>query len=79
MINLNNRSAEECEKLLKEFEYSEEDLLTPTEINLYQFGLESKYTSIQKLESGKYGFVGNLFNKAIDELATEIYAFQEEE
>lgn len=79
MINLDNRSAEEREKLLKEFEYSEEDLLTPTEISLYQFEREDNYTSIQKLESGKYGFVGNLFNKAIDELVAEIYAFQEEE
>ena len=79
MIKLNNRSAEERKELLKEFAYSEEDLLTPTEINLYQFERETEYTSIQKLESGKYGFVGNLFNKAIDELVAEIYAFQGEE
>lgn len=79
MIKLSNRSAEEREKLLKEFGYSKEDLLTPNEINLYQFEREVQHTSVQKLESGKYGFVGNLFNKAIDELAAEIYAFQEDD
>ena len=79
MIKLGNRSDEDREKLLKEFGYSKEDLLTPNEINLYQFEREIKHTSVQKLESGKYGFVGNLFNKAIDELAAEIYAFQEDD
>ena len=80
MIKLNNRSdKKECEELLQEFNYSEEDLLSPDEINLYQFERGEKHTYIQKLESGKYGFVANLFNKAIDELVNEIYAFQEVE
>ena len=80
MIKLNNRSnKKECEDLLHDFNYSEEDLLNPDEINLYQFERGEKHTSIQKLESGKYGFVANLFNKAIDELVNEIYAFQEVE
>lgn len=80
MIKLNKRPDEECrEELLQEFNYSEEDLLSPDEINLYQFERGAKHTEIKKLESGKYGFVANLFNKAIDELANEIYAFQEVE
>ena len=78
MIKLNNRSAER-EELMQEFNYSAEDLLTPEEINLYQFERGEKLTAIKKLESGKYGFVANLFNKAIDELVNEIYAFQEVE
>mgnify|MGYP002623367221 CR=1 FL=1 len=78
MIKLNNRSSER-EELMKEFNYSEKDLLNPSEINLYQFERGEKHTTIEKLESGRYGFVGNLFNKAIDELVKEIYAFQEVE
>ena len=51
MIKLNNRSTER-EELMKEFNYSEEDLLTPEEINLYQFERGEKLTAIKKLESG---------------------------
>ena len=78
MIKLNKRSTER-EELMQEFNYSEEDLLDPEEINLYQFERGEKHTTIKKLESGKYGFIANLFNKAIDELVKEIYAFQEVE
>ena len=78
MIKLNNRSTER-EELMQEFNYSKEDLLSPEEINLYQFERGEKLTVIKKLKSGKYGFVANLFNKAIDELVNEIYAFQEVE
>ena len=76
MIKLHNRSSER-EELMKEFNYTKNDLLDPVEINLYQFERGEKHTEIKKLESGKYGFVANLFNKAIDELVNEIYAFQE--
>ena len=79
MIKLHNRSEEEREELLKEFGYTEEDLLTPEEINLYQFERGDKHTAIKKLESAKYGFVAPSFNKAIDELMSEIFAFQEDE
>lgn len=79
MIKLNNRSDDERKELLQEFHYSEEDLLSSDEINLYQFERGEQHTAIKKLESGKYGFVANLFNKAIDELVNEIYAFQEVE
>lgn len=79
MIKLNNRSDEDRQQLLQEFHYSEEDLLSSDEINLYQFERGEQHTAIKKLESGKYGFVANLFNKAIDELVNEIYAFQEVE
>ena len=79
MIKLRNRSEEECENLLKEFGYTDEDLLTPEEINLYQFERGDKHTTIQKLKSGKYGFVVPSFNKAIDELMSEIFAFQEDD
>ena len=79
MIKLRNRSEEERKELLKEFGYNDEDLLSPEEINLYQFERGDKHTTIQKLKSGKYGFVAPSFNKAIDELMSEIFAFQEDE
>ena len=78
MIKLNNRSADEREELLKEFNYTKEDLLNPDEINLYQFERGEKITTIQKLKSGTYGFVAPSFNKAIDKLMSEIFAFQED-
>ena len=79
MIKLNNRPEDEREELLKEFGYTEEDLLSPEEINLYQFERGDKHTTIQKLQSGKYGFVVPSFNKAIDRLMSEIFAFQEDD
>lgn len=79
MIKLNNRPKDEREELLKEFGYTDEDLLTPEEINLYQFERGDKHTTIQKLKSGKYGFVVPSFNKAIDRLMSEIFAFQEDD
>ena len=79
MIKLNNRSKEEREDLFKEFGYIEEDLLTPEEINLYQFERSEKHTAITKLVAGKYGFKVTSFNKAIDNLAREIFSFQEDE
>lgn len=78
MIKLNNRSDDECKELLQEFHYSEEDLLSSDEINLYQFERGEQHTAIKKLESGKYGFVVPSFNKAIDKLMSEIFAFQED-
>lgn len=79
MIKLHNRPEEERKKLLKEFGYIKGDLLTPEEINLYQFERGDKHTTIQKLQSGKYGFVVPSFNKAIDRLTSEIFAFQEDD
>jgi len=79
MIKLKNRTDEDRRQLLQDFNYTDEDLLSPDEINLYQFERGDKHTEIKKLTSGKFGFVANLFNKAIDELVNEIYAFQEVE
>ena len=55
MIKLNNRSADERERLMHEFNYTSDDLLDPEEINLYQFERGEKHTEIKKLDSGKYG------------------------
>ena len=79
MIKQNTHLEDEREELLKEFRYTDEDLLSPEEINLYQFERGDKHTTIQKLQSGKYGFVVPSFNKAIDRLMSEIFAFQEDD
>ena len=76
MIKLNNRPEQERDELLEQFNYTKDDLLSPDEINLYQFTREDTHTTIKSLESGKYGFVVPSFNKAIDELMQEIFAFQ---
>lgn len=79
MIKLNNRTSKDRSELLEKFSYTNDDLLNPEEINLYQFERNEKYTIIKKLESSKYGFIVPSFNKAIDKLMSEIFAFQEEE
>ena len=79
MIKLNNRPEQERDELLKQFNYTKEDLLSPDEIHLYQFTREDTHTTIKSLESGKYGFIVPSFNKAIDELSKEIFAFQEDD
>ena len=76
MIKLNNRLPAERKKLMKKFKYAEQDLLSPLEINIYQFQRNEKNTCITKLESGKYGFIVPTFNDAIEELFDEIHDFQ---
>lgn len=79
MLNLNALAQETKTALLEEFDYGEEDLLNSDEINLYQFERDETKTTIQKLPAGKYGFKSTSFNKAIDDLTREIFAFQEED
>lgn len=76
MIKLNNRPTQERNDLLKQFNYTDDDLLHSNDIALYQFNRQEQNTTIQKLQSGKYGFVVPSFNDAIAELLTEVLAFQ---
>lgn len=79
MLKLNNRIDDERAELLNRFNYTNEDLLSSEEINIYQFNREKSHTTIQKLSTGKYGFIVPSFNQAIDKLMSEIFAFQEDE
>ena len=79
MIKLYNRSEQERDELLKQFNYTKDDLLSPDEIKLYQFTREKNFTIIEEPPLKKYGFVVHSFNKAIDELSKEIFAFQEDD
>lgn len=74
MIKLKNHP--ECKKLLEEFSYTKDDLLGENEIVLYQFKRKEHETTIERLKSGKYGFVVPTFNDANDKLFEEILAFQ---
>ena len=76
MIKLKNRLPAEQKKLMKKFNYAVQDLLSSSEINVYQFQRDEKNTCITKLESGKYGFVVPTFNDSIEELFDEIHEFQ---
>lgn len=76
MIKLKNRLPAEQKKLMKKFNYAAQDLLSSSEINVYQFQRDEKNTCITKLESGKYGFVVPTFNDSIEELFDEIHEFQ---
>lgn len=76
MIKLSNRPVEERAALLEKFNYTTDDLLSADEIALYQFNRHEQHTAVQKLNSGKYGFVIPSFNEAIQELLEEIFAFQ---
>lgn len=51
MIKLNNQTSEDRSELLEKFGYTNNDLLNPEEINLYQFDQSEKYTIIKKLET----------------------------
>lgn len=77
MIKLNHRPEEERSELLDRFHYAEEDLLSLDEIKLYQFSRENEKTIITALQTKKYGFIAPSFNKAMDDLMQEIFAFQE--
>ena len=74
MIKLKNHP--DCEKILKEFSYTKDDLLGEDEITLYQFERKERETTIKRLKSGKYGFVVPTFNDANEKLLDEILAFQ---
>lgn len=77
MIKLKNHP--DCKKILKEFSYTKDDLLGENEIALYQFKRKECETTIERLKSGKYGFVVPTFNDANEKLLEEILAFQEDD
>ena len=79
MIKLNNRLEHEREELLERFNYTKDDLLSLNEIKLYQFTRGKDFTTIDEPSLSKYGFIVESFNKAIDELTQEIFAFQEDD
>lgn len=67
------------EALTSEYNYSQNDLLSPDDVKMYQFTpCEGEKTTLEGLECGKYGFVVPTFNNALEKIVQEVYAFQEE-
>ena len=77
MMKLKNhvRSSE----LQQEYGYRKSDLLSSTDIQMYQFAAEKNGNAkLIPLEATKYGFVVPTFNNAIEKIVEEVYAFQED-
>lgn len=77
MIKLknNNKSSELCE----EYSYKTEDLVNIDDVKMYQFSINEKQkTVIEKLKSNENGFIVPTFNKALQSILDEAYAFQED-
>lgn len=77
MIKLkrNKRSKELC----LEYSYVKEDLIDVADVQMYQFSkTEKQKTILEKLECNENGFVVPTFNKALQSIVEEVYAFQEE-
>lgn len=77
MMKLNNHT--QCKDLMKEYGYTQNDLLDGDDIRMYQFVSEnSGKTHLATLERTNYGFVVPTFNDALEQIVKEVYAFQEE-
>ena len=61
MIKLNNRTSEVRSELLEKFSYTNDDLLNPEEINLYQFDRSEKQTIIKKIRIEQIRFCRTFF------------------
>ena len=74
-LHKNKNSKELCE----EYSYKKSDLLDISDVGMYQFSKNDKQkTVLEKLESNENGFIVPTFNKALQSLVEEIYAFQED-
>jgi predicted ATPase len=77
MIKLkkNKRSKELC----VEYSYVKEDLVDVADVRMYQFSqTEAQKTILEKLETNENGFVVPTFNRTLQSIVDEVYAFQEE-
>ncbi|MFZ1300191.1 MAG: AAA family ATPase, partial [Leptotrichiaceae bacterium] len=74
-LHKNKNSKELCE----EYSYKKSDLLDISDVGMYQFSKNDKQkTVLEKLESNENGFIVPTFNKALQSIVEEIYAFQED-
>ncbi|MDO5148662.1 MAG: AAA family ATPase [Oscillospiraceae bacterium] len=77
MIKLFN--SKDKKSLCEEYAYSENDLLNPADVTMYQFGKNNKNKSeVERLSYNSNGFVVPTFNDALTSLLDEVYAFQED-
>lgn len=67
------------EELRKEYGYKSSDLLDVNDVRMYQFSKNGRQkTVLEKLTSNENGFVVPTFNKALQSIVDEVYAFQED-
>lgn len=76
MIKLSNN--DDKKKLMDEYNYKIEDLITENRINIYQFDVKNHETIISKLKCGEFGFEAPTFNEMLLQLAQECSAFEKE-
>jgi len=67
------------ERLMEQFNYSNEDLLNPNDVKAYQFRIDKGKTVINELEATPYGFPAETFNQVLLELQEETIEFQEDD
>lgn len=66
-------------ELCDEYAYYNSDLVDVDDVRMYQFSKDEKQkTVLEKLESNENGFVVPTFNKALQSILEEVYAFQED-
>ncbi|MDD2402746.1 MAG: AAA family ATPase [Clostridia bacterium] len=77
MIKLKNNK--ERKILQEQYSYRDTDLLDIADVKMYQFTkTEKQKTILEELTSNKHGFVVPTFNKALQAIVEEVYAFQED-
>lgn len=77
MIKLDNNA--DKAKLMEEYSYSEDNMISREMITMYQFNANNKgKTTIESLESNEYGFIVPTFNATLENMVNEVYAFQED-
>ncbi|MCT4606124.1 MAG: AAA family ATPase [Marinisporobacter sp.] len=77
-IKLNNNP--DKVRIMKEYNYEEEDLLFEKDVRVYQFeNIDERKTKIEKLEQTKMGFPADTFNDTLINLLNETAAFEGDE
>lgn len=68
-----------CKELQLQYNYKNSDLLDIADVKMYQFSKTDKQkTELEELKSNSNGFVVPTFNKALQAIVDEVYAFQED-
>lgn len=66
-------------ELCEEYSYGNLDLVDSKDVQMYQFSKDAKQkTVLERLESYENGFVVPTFNRALQAILDEVYAFQED-
>ena len=65
-------------ELQEQYSYKDSDIVDIEDVKMYQFSkIEKQKNIVEELKSNKNGFVVPTFNKALQTIVDEVYAFQE--